>query len=71
MSKKQGSKKILDLLFSEPKEIADGITIEKLSPMFFDVTKLKVQPEPLYRMDMNDHRYYYKFDENEIGRAHV
>jgi hypothetical protein len=64
MSKKQGSKKILDLLFSEPKEIADGITIEKLSPMFFDVTKLKVQPEPLYRMDMNDHRYYYKFDEN-------
>jgi len=59
------NKKLSELLFmSKPKQIAEDITIEKLNPMFFDSARLKIQPEPLYRMDMSDHRYYYKFDEN-------
>lgn len=62
MAKKK-EKTILDLLLeSLIKTVADGITVEKLSAMFFDVTKLKGQPDPLYRMDSKDNRYYYRFD---------
>ena len=63
MAKKtKPSKKLSELLIgSEVKEIATGITSEKLSALFFDATKLKAQPEPLYRLDSQGHRYYYKF----------
>jgi hypothetical protein len=30
--------------------------------MFFDSEKLKNQPEPLYRLDSHNNRYYYRFD---------
>lgn len=59
------NKKLSELLLnSEVKEIASGITSEKLSAMFFDATKLTKQPEPLYRLDSNNHRYYYRFDKD-------
>jgi len=62
MAKKQ-SKKLSELLgLNEVKEISTGITVEKLSAMFFDATKLKYQPEPLYRLDSSGHRYYYRFN---------
>jgi hypothetical protein len=61
---RKANKKLSELLLSNIKTIADGITSEKLSPIFFDATKLKYQPEPLYRLDSNNHRYYYRFDEN-------
>ena len=64
MAKKQ-SKKISEMLASNIKEIATGITSEKLSAQFFDATKLKYQPEPLYRLDSNGHRYYYRFENDE------
>lgn len=48
-----------------PKEIATGVTVEKLSSMFFDAKALKRQPEPLYRMDSNNHRYYYRWDKEK------
>jgi hypothetical protein len=64
MAKKR-TKKISDLLaLNEVKTLAEGITSEKLSAMFFDVTKLKYQTEPLYRLDSSGHRYYYHFDAN-------
>lgn len=66
MAKKQTkqNKKLSELLLnSEVKLIADDITSEKMSPMFFDATKLKYQVEPLYRLDSANHRYYYRFDE--------
>jgi hypothetical protein len=67
MAKKtKQSKKLSDLIFhSEAKEIATGISIEKLSAMYFDVNALKVQPEPLYRMDTSGHRYYYRYEGEE------
>jgi len=58
-------KSIKELLSEAPREIADGITVEKLSPMFFDSSRLKIQPEPIYRMDSANHRYYYRFENNE------
>ena len=59
-------KKISELVLTNPVvTLADGITSEKLSSIFFDVTKFTHQPEPLYRLDSKGHRYYYKFDEND------
>jgi hypothetical protein len=58
---KKVNKKLSELLLS--KEIAGGITSEKLSAMFFDSTKIKHQPEILYRLDSKDNRNYYRFDE--------
>jgi hypothetical protein len=52
-------------LVNEPIEVATGITIEKLFPMFFDVAKLLHQPDPIYRMDMKGNRYYYRFEDEE------
>jgi len=64
-TKKKPSKKLSDLLLtSNIKEIATGITSEKLNPMFFDATKLVSQPDPIYRLDSANHRYYYKFDKD-------
>ena len=62
MAKK--TKSIKEIVESSIKEIADGITIEKLSSIFFDATKLKYQPEPIYRLDSSGHRYYYKFNKD-------
>lgn len=66
MAKRQkANKKLSELLLTNNiKEIASGITSEKLSAMFFDATKLTAQPEPLYRLDSNNHRYYYRFDKD-------
>lgn len=59
-------KKLSQLLqLNEVREIATGITSEKLSSMFFDATKLQYPPAPLYRLDTPGYRYYYRFDENE------
>jgi hypothetical protein len=63
MAKK--TKSIKEILTSDIKEIATGVTIEKLSAMFFDSKTLKTQPEPLYRMDSNNHRYYYRWEGEE------
>jgi len=61
---KRPRKKLSELLqLNEVREIATGITSEKMSPMFFDGTTLKYQPEPLYRLDSGGHRYYYRFDD--------
>jgi len=60
MAKKRIS--IKDVVSTTPVEVAKGITVEKLSPIFFDSSKLKKQPEPIYRMDSANHRYYYRFN---------
>ena len=44
-------------------EIAPGATVEEVTALFFDDKALKLAPEPLYRLDRNGHRYYYRFDE--------
>lgn len=65
MAKKQlkTSKKLSELILeNEVKVIVEGITSEKMSPIFFDATKLIKQPEPIYRLDSSGHRYYYKFN---------
>ena len=62
MAKK--TKSIKEIIQSNIKEVADGVTIETLSSLFFDATKLKYQPEPIYRLDSSGHRYYYKFDKD-------
>jgi len=63
MTKKRVNKKLSELLqINTVKEIATGITTEKLSALFFDATKLKYQPDPLYRLDSSGHRYYYRFN---------
>ncbi len=58
---KKKSKSIKEVI-SGIKEIATGITVEELSAMFFDGKALKSQPASLYRMDSNNHRYYYRWD---------
>lgn len=45
--------------------LAEGIKAEKLSPMFFDAKKLIHQPEPIYRLDLGNYRYYYRFIDDE------
>ena len=61
---KKPSKKLAKILESQTKELATGITSEQLSAIFFDVTTLKYQPEPLYRLDSSGHRYYYRYGED-------
>jgi len=61
---KKISKKLAEVI-GNIKEIADGVTLEQLSSIFFDVTNLKSQPSSLYRLDSSGHRYYYRFDEND------
>ena len=64
MATKKRVKSIKEVLSAKPVEVAQGITVQKLNPQYFDIEKLKHQPEPIYRMDANGHRYYYRFDEN-------
>ena len=45
-------------------EIAPGMTVEEIKAEFFNEDALQEQPEPVYRLDSNGHRYYYTFDEN-------
>lgn len=65
-SKPKEKKKLSELLIaSNQVELATGITSEKLSSFFFDLEKMKYQPEPMYRLDSSGHRYYYRFENNE------
>lgn len=62
MAKKVKSiKEVLETI----KTITQDTTIEKMTPMYFDSTKLLSQPAPLYRLDSGSHRYYYRFDGEE------
>jgi hypothetical protein len=59
------TKTIKEVLSDSPKEIAGGITVAKLSPLYFNLEKLIKQPEPMYRMDMGGGRLYYRFEDGE------
>jgi hypothetical protein len=61
MAKK--TKSIKQVLENTVKEIASGVTIEKLSPQYFNLEALLKQPAPIYRLDSANNRYYYRFDE--------
>jgi hypothetical protein len=63
MAKKTRS--IKEVIESPIKELAIGITVEKLSAMFFDNKALAGQPAPLYRLDSSGHRYYYRWEGEE------
>ena len=58
-------KKTISELITGSKEIATGITIEQLSAMYFDANTLKIQPDPVYRLDLSGQRYYYRFENDE------
>jgi len=62
MAKK--TKSIKEVLDSPVKEVAPEITIEKLTPQYFNTEKLLHQPKPIYRIDLKDFRYYYNFGED-------
>ena len=59
------TKSIKEILEGSAKVVAPDTTVEKINPLFFDSTRLKQQPEPLYRLDSGSHRYYYRFDGDE------
>lgn len=52
-------------------EIAPGMTVEQIKAEFFNADALQEQPEPVYRLDSNGHRYYYTFDENGEPQFYV
>jgi hypothetical protein len=54
------SKKLSELILGQVKTLADGITSEELSAVYFDNKVIK-QPEPLYRLDYKGKRMYYRF----------
>jgi hypothetical protein len=56
------SKKLSELILGQVKTLADGITSEELSAVYFDNKVIK-QPEPLYRLDYKGKRMYYRFVE--------
>jgi hypothetical protein len=56
-------KSIKEVLSTAPLEIAQGIIVQKLNPQYFNLEKLRHQPDPIFRMDANGYRYYYRFDE--------
>jgi len=58
-------KSIKEIVQAMAREVAPETKIEKISPMFFDATKLKRQPDMLYRLDSKNHRYYYRFEDDE------
>lgn len=62
MAKKR-IKKIKEIIEELRIEIAEGVTSEKVVPIYFDNDRLKRQPATIYRLDSNNHRYYYRFDE--------
>jgi hypothetical protein len=63
MAKKVRS--IKEVVQESIREIATGVTVEMLSAMFFDGKALASQPSALYRMDSNNHRYYYRWEGEE------
>ena len=63
MAKKKS--KLDSVIESVVKELATGVTSEKLSAMYFDGTILVNQPEAIHRLDSNGHRYYYRWDGEE------
>jgi len=63
MSKKV--KSISEIVLGIPKDVAPETKIEKINPLYFNLDKLKRQPEPLYRLDSKNHRYYYRFSGDE------
>lgn len=58
------SKKLSELILGNVKTLADGITTEELSAVYFDNQVIK-QPEPLYRLDYKGKRMYYRFVDNK------
>ncbi len=58
---KKQSKKISDIFFPKAKTLAEGITSEEIKPVYLDLSRLKLQPEIIYRLDLNNYRYYYRF----------
>lgn len=54
------SKKLSELILGQVKTLADGITTEELSAVYFDNKVIK-QSEPLYRLDYKGKRMYYRF----------
>jgi len=58
------TKKISEVL-SSLKELTSGVTVEESSPVYYDLTRLKRQPEVLYRLDNNGIRYYYRLVNGE------
>lgn len=65
MARRKQNKKLSELLLSKQKELAEGIVSEELSAVYLDLSVLKHQPEPIYRLDLNNYRYYYRFVDNE------
>ena len=61
MARKKKENKKLAQLLNLPKILAEGITTEKLDAIYLDLSALKHQPEPLYRLDIKGHRLYYRF----------
>lgn len=59
------SKRLSELMLGKATKLADGITTEELSAVYFDNSKIKYQSEPLYRLDSSGHRYYYRIVNNE------
>jgi len=57
---KKTSKKLSEILASKVRELTTGIVSEELTAVYWDSSTLKHQPEPLYRLDMDNYRYYYK-----------
>lgn len=62
MAKKK-TKSIQEVL-SKVKNLADGVTSEKIEPYYYDLSTLKYPPEPLYRLDFKDYRMYYRMVED-------
>jgi len=56
------TKSIKEIISGGAKTLADGITTEQINPLFFDSGSLVGQPVPLYRLDMNNYRYYYRYE---------
>ena len=64
-TKKKTTKKISEVLKDATRTKAEGVTIEKVDAEYFDLAQLKRQPEPMYRLDSQNHRYYYRYEKNE------
>ena len=48
----------------EKTEIASGMTTEEIKAMFFDANALREPKYRVYRLDSNNYRYYYRFNES-------
>lgn len=45
-------------------EVMPGMTVEKMTSVFFDKNALIEPVEKLYQLNSGGHRYYYRYDEN-------